>query len=105
MMTEELIPIASVALSLLLGAGFGALYFRLLWHAAQDLTGVRGKTQNGKQAGAGRAFFGFTMRLSLALGVLALAVAAGAEAAQLLAGGLGFVLARHHAVGRMKARE
>ncbi|WP_278923636.1 MULTISPECIES: N-ATPase subunit AtpR [Pseudophaeobacter] len=96
---------ASLLLSLLLGAGFGALYFRLLWRASQDLTGLRGAPGNRQQIGATRLFLGFAMRMTLTLVVLVLALAAGAEAAQLLAGVLGFGLVRHITAGRQRRRE
>ncbi|MCD9148778.1 hypothetical protein [Pseudophaeobacter flagellatus] len=103
-MTDELTLGASLSLSLLLGAGFGALYFRLLWRAAQGLTGMRGPPCNRQQIGAGRLVLGFAMRMTLTLVALALALAAGAEAAHLLAGVLGFGLVRHITAGRKRRR-
>ncbi|TCP38913.1 ATP synthase subunit I [Rhodovulum marinum] len=77
--------VGSLVLSLGIGAAFGAVYLRLLWHSTQGIAAA---------GGAGRLILGFALRMALALGVLGLALWAGAGAGHLLAGLLGFVLVR-----------
>lgn len=96
-MTEWGGLLASLMLALGVGAALGALYFRLLWRAAQGLAEGRD--------GAARLVLGFGLRLALALGALALALRLGAGAGHLLAGVLGFVLARQGAVRRHRRKD
>ncbi|MGC9420398.1 MAG: ATP synthase subunit I [Rhodovulum sp.] len=77
--------LAALALSLGVGAAFGAVYLRLLWRSTQGIA---------EAGGAGRLILGFALRMALALGVLGLALWAGAGAPHLLVGLLGFVLVR-----------
>ncbi|MEX5728800.1 hypothetical protein Ga0609869_002153 [Rhodovulum iodosum] len=95
-MTEGWGLVAALALSLALGAAFGALYLWLVWRAARGLTGAEG--------GAGRLVLGYAARMALVLGALALALRAGAGAPHLLAGVFGFTLLRQ-AVLRGTARK
>jgi F1F0 ATPase subunit 2 len=95
--TDDWSLVVGLALALCLGAIFGALYFRLLWRGTQRL--VVGRD------GPARLFLGFALRLVLALGVLALAIRAGAAPGHLLAGALGFTLARQVTLRRTIGRE
>ncbi|WP_343117172.1 ATP synthase subunit I [Ostreiculturibacter nitratireducens] len=90
-MTDALI----LALAFALGAGFGVLYFTLLARAAQSIT---------HSASAGRMLLGYAGRMALVLCVLGLALWAGAGAAEILVGTLGFTLARQVMI-RRGARE
>jgi hypothetical protein len=93
----ELWPFAA---GLAAGAGFGALYFALLWRGTQGFTGAA--LAGGP--GAGRLLFGFVLRLALAAGALALALQAGAGAGALLAAALGFTLTRQVLIRRLGRR-
>lgn len=96
-MTDGWPMLAGLGLALLAGTGFGALYFALLWRAAQGLGAGR--------AGAAGIVLGFALRLALAVGVLVLALRLGAGAEHVLAGVLGFVLARQGALRRLGGRD
>jgi len=97
MMTDGWGLFAALSCSLLMGAGFGALYLALVWRSARRLTETRG--------GAGQLVLGFTLRLALILVVLALAILAGAGAPHLLAGLLGFTFVRQAALRRKVHKE
>lgn len=85
-MTEGWDVFAALALSLVLGAAFGALYLGLLWRASRGLIKARG--------GAGRLVLGYALRLGLLLAGLVLAVRSGAGASHLLAAVVGFTIMR-----------
>jgi len=86
-----------LAIALAMGAAFGAIYFALLWRW------TRAVVQGG--FGAGRLALGYVVRLGLAAGALALALWAGAAAGQVLAGVLGFTIARQAVLRRQPRQE
>ncbi|WP_212524310.1 ATP synthase subunit I [Actibacterium sp. MT2.3-13A] len=95
-MTDNLTLFAGLALALIAGAAFGALYLRMLWRGTRRL--AAGEASPAKLA------LSFALRMGLALAALALALMAGAGAGHLLAAALGFTLMRHVLVRRVKRR-
>lgn len=93
-MTDNLTLLAGLALALLAGAAFGALYLRLLWRGTRRL--AEGEASPAKLA------LSFALRMALTLAAIALALKAGAGAGHLLAAVLGFTLMRQILVRRVR---
>ena len=97
-MIDQLVMAGGLLAGLMAGAGFGWVYFALLWHGTSRFTQSAGQGGHG----AGWLVLGFVLRLGLTAGALGLAVLAGAGAPELLAAALGFTLARQVAVRRLR---
>ena len=95
-MTDQLATASGLLAGLVAGAGFGWIYFALLWHGTARFT--QSAARGGQ--GAGWLLVGFVVRLGLTAGALGLAVLAGAGAPEMLAAVLGFTLARQVAIRR-----
>jgi len=93
-MSDNLTLLAGLALALIAGAAFGALYLRLLWRGTRRLAAG--------EVSPARLALSFVLRMALALAALALALKAGAEAGHLLAAALGFTLMRHVLLRRVR---